>query len=163
MIFDPATLIEQTGDEEDLHPVASALSDFFGEILGVDYDTLMMNHEQGVGFGVIAQALWMTNSLGGDTATFQAILYAKESGDYSAITLPDGAIPTNWGQFRQAVFADKDKAKNNLGYVQSGRAADEMANDDSINPEKDDERGNENSHEKSSKAKGKAEEKNKNK
>jgi hypothetical protein len=141
--FEPTEILEEiTGEEtvdESLHPVASALSDFFSALLGVDYDTIMTYHEDGTGFGVIAQALWMTKSLEGDTAMFQAILDAKKSGDYSAVMLPDGSSPSNWGQFRQAVLKDKEEAKNNLGSIKSGHADDETMTDtetESTHPEK---------------------------
>lgn len=122
-IIDETT--DDDGEDGSQHPVASALSDFFSTLLGVDYDTVMTYHEDGIGFGVIAQALWMTKSLEGDTAMLQDILDAKKSGDYSAIVLPDGSTPANWGQFRQAVLKDKEKAKNNLGVIKSGKAEDE--------------------------------------
>jgi hypothetical protein len=128
--FDPTTVLNDTTEEEDLHPVGSALSGFFSDLLGVDYDTIMTNHEDGTGFGVIAQALWMTRALDGDTTTFQALLDAKKSGDYSAITLKDGSTPTNWGQFRKAVFDDKENAKNNLGSVMSGHAENNSTEED---------------------------------
>ncbi len=124
--IDPTMVIpdasQETTTEEAQHPVGSALSDFFSELLGVDYQTIMDYHDDGVGFGVIAQALWMTNALGGDSETFTAILEAKQSKDYSAITLPDGSTPKNWGQFRKAVMSDRDKSKENLGAIMSGRA-----------------------------------------
>jgi hypothetical protein len=103
--IDPTTVIaDEGGDEETQHPVGSALSDFFSDLLGVDYNTIMGYHEDGVGFGVIAQALWMTNRLEGDTETFQMILDAKQSKDYSAVTFPEGSTPQNWGQFKKAVM-----------------------------------------------------------
>jgi hypothetical protein len=125
-------IIEETDDgaeDSPQHPVAEALSDFFSTLLGVNYGILMTYHEDGVGFGVIAQALWMTKSLEGDTELFQVILDAKKSGDYSLVTLPDGSTPTNWGQFRKAVYGDKEKAKDNLGYIKSGKAEDDLATD----------------------------------
>ncbi|MDK1117282.1 MAG: hypothetical protein QGM50_00690 [Anaerolineae bacterium] len=118
--IDPTTVI--TSDDEKEHPVGSAISDFFSALLGVDYDSIMAFHEDGIGFGVIAQALWMTNALEGGTELFGAILDAKQSGDYSAVTLTDGSTPTNWGQFRQAVMSDREKSKENLGAIKSGRA-----------------------------------------
>ena len=124
--IDPAMVIpdvpDETTTEEAQHPVGSALSDFFSELLGVDYQTIMDYHDDGIGFGVIAQALWMTNALEGDADTFAAILEAKQNKDYSAITLPDGSTPQNWGQFRKAVMSDRDKSKENLGAIMSGRA-----------------------------------------
>jgi hypothetical protein len=123
--IDPAMVIPDMPDEttgEAQHPVGSALSNFFSDLLSVDYQTIMEYHDNGVGFGVIAQALWMTNALEGDSETFAAILEAKQNKDYSAITLPDGSTPQNWGQFRKAVMSDRDKSKENLGSVMSGRA-----------------------------------------
>ena len=108
--------------EEPQHPVGSAISDFFSELLGVDYETVMEYHDEGAGFGVIAQALWMTNALDGDSQTFAAIMEAKQTKDYRGITLPDGSTPQNWGQFRKAVMSDREKSKENLGAIMSGRA-----------------------------------------
>jgi hypothetical protein len=121
--IDPTIVIPDEGElEEEEHPIGSAISDFFSDLLSVDYEMVMSYHDDGVGFGVIAQALWMTNALEGDTDIFAAILDAKQNKDYSGITLPDGSTPQNWGQFRQAVMKDKDKAKQNLGAIMSGRA-----------------------------------------
>jgi hypothetical protein len=118
--IDPASLPTGGGTptDEPQHPVGSKLSDFFNTLLGVDYDTIMTAHDDGFGFGVIAQTLWMTNQLEGDSATFQAILDAKQSGDYSALLDCDNDCPTNWGQFKQeAMHGDK----GNLGCVMSGK------------------------------------------
>jgi len=112
--IDTADMITET--EEAQHPVASALSDFFSSLLGVDFDTLMAYHDDGVGFGVIAQALWLTNSVDGDTDTFTALLDAKMSGDYSSITLADGSTPRNWGDVVKSL-----KKGDNLGRVMSGK------------------------------------------
>jgi hypothetical protein len=132
-------ITEEETEDETLHPVGSALSDFFSALLGVDYDTVMAYHEDGIGFGVIAQALWMTKSLEGDTAMLQVILDAKKSGDFSAVVLPDGSSPSNWGQFRQAVLKDNEEAKDNLGAIKSGKAVDESTTGtdmESVKPEK---------------------------
>jgi hypothetical protein len=102
-----------TEGEEANHPVADALSQFFCDTLGTDYDTIIGFHDDGYGFGVIAQALWAANELGVDPAD---VLAAKTSGDYSAFTLPDGSTPTNWGQFRKAL------SKHTLGEIMSGKA-----------------------------------------
>jgi hypothetical protein len=121
--IDPTTVPpDSTTTEEEQHPVGSRLSDFFGELLGVDYDSIMAAHENGTGFGVIAQALWMTNELNGDANTFQMIVEAKKTGDYSGIILPDGSTSTatNWGQFKKDVTDKGDK--DNLGSVMSGEA-----------------------------------------
>jgi len=106
---------EQETPEPKVHPVGSALSNFFSELLGVNYDTIMAYHDQGVGFGVIAQALWLTSNVGGDTSTFEALIVAKQNNDYSAITLADGSTPRNWGDVVRSL-----KKGNNLGHVMSG-------------------------------------------
>jgi hypothetical protein len=117
--IDPTTILTDTITVQQ-HPVGSALAEFFGELVGVDYETIMEYHEEGVGFGVIAQALWMTKKLEGDSTVFAAIVDAKKSGDYSSITLSDGTTPKNWGQFRKALLSGDKLA--NLGAIMSGRA-----------------------------------------
>jgi hypothetical protein len=115
--IDPATLIpaEEPG-EEDIHPIAAILARFFNVEPGV----VQGYHDDGYGFGVIAQAMWMAKSLGeGDMADAGLVLQAKKTGDYSAFTLPDGTTPTNWGQFKKAVMG---KDKKNLGIIVSGHA-----------------------------------------
>jgi hypothetical protein len=110
------------------HPVASALAEFFAGAAGLDYETIMEYHEKGNGFGLIAQACWMSIALTGDDASlFDEILDAKKEHDFSAITLPDDIeeTPTNWGQFRKIVLRS-EKAKNNLGAIMSGRAKQEQ-------------------------------------
>jgi hypothetical protein len=118
--IDPTEVLLDNQEKE--HPVGSAISEFFSDIIGVDYETVIDYHNNGIGFGVIAQALWLTNALEGDTEMFGDIIEAKRSGDYSAIILPDGSTPQNWGQFRQGIMSDRDKAKENLGAIMSGRA-----------------------------------------
>ena len=120
--IDPALELptEPLPEGQTQHPVGSALADFFSALLGVDYNQIMEVHDEGVGFGVIAQALWMTKKLEGDGALFTAIIEAKQSGDYSAITMPDGSTPTNRGQFRKALLQGDRKA--NLGQIMSGHA-----------------------------------------
>lgn len=120
-------------EEETKHPVGYALSLFFGDI--VDYDTIMQTHEDGTGFGVIAQALWMTVKMEGDSDFFMEVLTARETGDYSAFTLKDGSIPQNWGQFKKAVL-DGDK-KNNLGSVMSDKDDDGDKTNNGNGPDKD--------------------------
>jgi hypothetical protein len=118
--IDPAVVIpDETEVEEEVpaHPVGFAVSEFFGSLVGVDYDTIMASHEDGFGFGVIVQALWLANQIEGDAATFEALLEAKQSGDYSAITLADGSTPDNWGDVVKSL-----KKGSNLGSVMSGRA-----------------------------------------
>jgi len=140
--IDPASVIPDETTDEILHPVGSALSNFFTDLLGVDYDMIMEYHDDGVGFGVIAQALWMTNALNqaGDTelspeelaTLFGNILDAKKNKDFDSlgITLPDGSTPTNWGQFRKAVMSDREKSKENLGAIMSGRADNGQVDDE---------------------------------
>jgi len=111
--IDPATVLPNT--EEKRHPVGDALTTFFSDIAGLDYNTIMTVHEEGAGFGVIAQALWLTTKLGGNSTTFQGILEAKKSNDYSTFTLADGTVPKNWGELRKAIL-DGDK-KNGLGLI----------------------------------------------
>lgn len=119
--IDPALIVpDPLPDDQAQHPVAAILADFFADLPGVTYDAIMQAHEDGVGFGVIAQALWMTQKLEGDLAGFEAIIEAKQTGDYSAVTLPDGSTPTNWGQFRKALLQGDKKA--NLGQIMSGHA-----------------------------------------
>jgi hypothetical protein len=144
--IDPSIVIPNEPEEPPVegkqHPVGSALSDFFSDLLGVDYETIMEFHEEGVGFGVIAQALWMTNALDGDSETFAAILEARQNHDYSGIELPDGSAPQNWGQFRKALLKDPQKAKQNLGAIMSGHVEDDPASPPATNangnqPDKD--------------------------
>jgi hypothetical protein len=120
-------IIPDEGEEEtdNEHPVGSALSNFFGELLGVEYETVMEQHESGFGFGVIAQALWLTNQIDGDTETFVALLEAKESGDYSNIVLADGSTPNNWGDVVRSL-----KQGENLGSVMSGHATNNESSED---------------------------------
>jgi hypothetical protein len=104
----------QPTEEVPVHPISELLADFFG----MDAVVVDEYHEDGYGFGVIAQALWMSKNLSGDATTAGLILEAKKTGDYSAFTLPDGSTPTNWGQFKK----DVSEKKNNLGSVVSGKA-----------------------------------------
>ncbi|HEX6035974.1 MAG TPA: hypothetical protein VFY83_16165 [Anaerolineales bacterium] len=113
--IDSATVIP--AEEESQHPVGSALATFFSDIEGIDYETIMAAHEQGVGFGVIAQTLWLTTKLEGDAEVFEMLIHAKQTGDFSAFTLEDGTTPENWGQLKKAILS-KDK-KNNLGVIKS--------------------------------------------
>jgi hypothetical protein len=129
--IDPGDVIED--GEEALHPVASALTEFFDEILELEEGAIMGYHEAGMGFGVIAQACWMSYALEGDARLLDAILNAKKNHDFNIsdpdegtpiVTLPDGKVPTNWGQFKKAVLRSEKVQKNlaNLGAIMSGRA-----------------------------------------
>ena len=106
--------------QEAQHPVGTALATFFSDIL--DYDAIMSAHDEGVGFGVIAQALWLTRKLDGDINVFLEILKAKETGDFNAFAIvnEDGTttIPKNWGQFRKAILNNKHV---NLGSIMSDK------------------------------------------
>ena len=121
--INPNDVIED--GEEGQHPVALALAEFFADTLGLDYDMVMGYHEDGMGFGVIAQACWMSFALEGDATLFGDILAAKKSHDFSSIELPDGSTASNWGQFKKAVMGS-DKAQKNLGAIMSGRAKQEQ-------------------------------------
>ena len=116
--IDPTTVIADAEQpEEPVHPIVKILATFFGE------DPAVINgyHEDGFGFGVIAQALWIAQGL--ETAnpdiTAGLILQAKRDKDFSAFILPDGSTPTNWGQFKNAALG---KDKKNLGIIVSGHA-----------------------------------------
>jgi hypothetical protein len=115
--IDPATILPSEDDAQ--HPIGSAIATFFSDVPGVEYRTIMEAYENGTGFGVIAQALWLTRKLGGDADAFMLIIEAKKTGDFSSINLSDGTTPLNWGQFKKAVLAE-DK-KGNLGMVISGK------------------------------------------
>jgi hypothetical protein len=125
----PASLevpVDSILTDEIHHPVANALATYFWEIPGVEYDLIVSAHDSGYGFGVIAQALWLTQKMGGDADTLTAILEAKKTGNYSAFAQEDGTVFTDWGQFKKAIL-EKDK-KNNLGVVVSGKTADNSGN-----------------------------------
>lgn len=95
-------------EQQNQHPVGSALATFFSGVEGIDYEAVMSAHEQGVGFGIIAQMLWLTTKMDGDAEIFTELITAKQTGDYSAFVLEDGSIPQNWGQLRKAIL-DGDK------------------------------------------------------
>lgn len=122
--IDPTTVLpdEGAGEEAPVHPIAALLAAFFGE----EGSVVDEFHDEGFGFGVIAQALWMSQQLNGDASATGLILEAKESGDYSEFILPDGSTPSNWGQFKKAVL----EKKNNLGVIVSGQA-DPLTEEDS--------------------------------
>jgi len=124
--IDPTSVIPD--QEEQVHPIAAILASFFGMEPGAVNDL----HEEGFGFGVIAQALWMSQNLTGtedtmgDASLATDILTAKQNKNYDAFfeahpeyldQFEDGA-PTNWGQFKKGLL---DK-KNNLGVIVSGHA-----------------------------------------
>jgi hypothetical protein len=99
------------------NPVGAVIASFFG----LDYSDVEDLHQDGTGYGVIAQACWMSYELNGDASACADIVAAKKSGDYSAFVLPDGSTPTNWGQFKKAL-SDNKNAFQTLGAVVSGHA-----------------------------------------
>jgi hypothetical protein len=111
--IEPSIVIPSQAETQ--HPIGSALATFFAEIEGIDYETIMSAHDQGVGFGVIAQMLWLTTKLEGDAEIFGELVHAKQTGDFSAFILADGSTPQTWGQLTKAIL-DKNE-KNNLGVV----------------------------------------------
>lgn len=111
--IDPSIVLPEEAEHQ--HPIGSALATFFSEIDGIDYETIMTAHEQGVGFGLIAQMLWLTTKLEGASEIFEELVHAKQTGDFSAFLLEDGSTPENWGQLRKAIL-DKGK-KNSVGVV----------------------------------------------
>lgn len=103
----------------DNHPIAKIMANYFCEELGTTPDILQTLHEDGFGFGEIAQACFMAVQLDGTGSLCEEILYAKKSGDYSNLTLPDGVTVTNWGQLRKTVLDDKS---SNPGSIVSENA-----------------------------------------
>lgn len=116
VVINPSYII----DSASYGKVLSKLGAFFSASLGVDFATLQAYKDAGYGYGVITQACWMATQVGGDASTLEQILAAKLSHDYSAIVLPGGTTPTNWGQFRKAVLTD---GKQNLGQIISGKVS----------------------------------------
>lgn len=111
--------------EEDVHPIAWILAEFFDE----DASVVNEYHEDGFGFGVIAQAMWMSRNITGtedqtgDASLAWDILQAKQEKDFQTffdeheeyfVDL-EGDVPTNWGQFRKSLL----EKKNNLGVIVS--------------------------------------------
>ncbi len=121
VVIDPATVIPD--EEEDFHPIAEILGDFFD----VDPSIVEGYHEDGFGFGVIAQAMWMSQSVSenGDASSAGCILDAKRGdvGYDDCFDFGDEPVPTNWGQFKKALKENKDK--HNLGVIVSGHADDD--------------------------------------
>lgn len=111
----PEMVLPDQGENQ--HPVGNVLATFFSNIAGLDYDTIMRTHNNGTGFGVIAQALWLTTKLEGNAEVFQALLRARETGDYKEFVLEDDTIPRDWAELRKAIL-DGKRVKN-LGSVMS--------------------------------------------
>lgn len=138
---DPVELVVDPNDvvpagevtEEEVHPIAWILAEFFDE----DASVVNKYHEDGFGFGVIAQAMWMSRNITGtedetgDASLAWDILQAKQEKDFQTFfdeheeyfVELEGDVPTNWGQFRKTL---KEK-KNNLGVIVSGQEAQDDA------------------------------------
>jgi len=138
---DPNDVIsDEEPTEPDVHLISELLANFFfdgdSEMASLidSFHTGDNEEEQVFGFGVIAQALWMSQSFTeegtADATLAEQILAAKKSGEYDNITLsdgtvfewPDGNVPANWGQFKKALRENKEK--HNLGVIVSGQADD---------------------------------------
>lgn len=151
------------GQEEDRHPVGNALATFFSNIGDLDYDIIMLAHNDGNGFGVIAQALWLTTKLEGNTEVFQALLLAKETGDFKDFALDDGTTPKNLAELRKALFDGKKVA--NLGSVisnqEGGNGNDANQNQDQGNKDKNKDKEKEKNKDNKGNENGKSDEKDK--
>ena len=148
---DPATVL--TEEEESNHIISTLLGMFFGE----DASVIDGYHDDGYGFGVIAQAMWMSKNFSDDASLTGDILTAKKDKDFEAFFeahpeyLAEGEeIPTNWGQFKKA-FSNK---KNNLGSVVSGQA-DDSTTDEQSSPENGHGKGKDKDKDKSNNGNGK--------
>ena len=125
VVVDPTTIIPEETSDESVHPIAWLLGQFFNEEPAV----IDGYHEDGFGFGVIAQALWISQNLTGtesevgNVALAEEILQAKQEKDFEAFFeahpeyLGDGPAPSNWGQFKKLL----QEKKNNLGVIVSGQ------------------------------------------
>ena len=127
--IDPTLVIPDDEPTEPVHPISALLAGFFfpddPTMAGItdSFHNGDNEAEQVFGFGVIAQALWMSQSPDGnaDVELTGLILEAKQSGEYSALSdyfdFGD-SVPTNWGQFKKEL----SEKKNNLGSIVSGHA-----------------------------------------
>lgn len=113
LTFTPATPTV-TPTPTSANPVSSLIAAFFG----LDPALVDSFHQDGSGYGVIAQACWMSFQLKGDTSMCSTILQAKQNGDLSSIQLPNGETASNWGQFKKAL----SEQGQNLGSIVSGHA-----------------------------------------
>lgn len=137
--IDPTLVIP---DEEPFNLVAGLLADFFN----TSNAEINQLHEEGFGFGLIAQALWMTTDEAGngDAALAADILVAKQDKDFETffenhpeyLEQVGDDVPSNWGQFKKAL---REKHEN-LGSIVSGQA------DDSLDATTTTQRGNGNGH-----------------
>jgi len=115
----PLSVTIPTGDiiaDEPVHPISAILAAFFfpddEENMASVIDSYHNgDNEEGVfGFGVIAQALWMSKNDG--EISFEDILQAKKDGS-GTFTLSNGDVITytSWGQLRKALL----EKHNSLG------------------------------------------------
>ncbi len=121
--IDPTTVLP--GEEQPTEPV-NPISAFIAAFFKVDPATVQEYHDDGYGFGVIAQAFWMSKGITEDDTTdptvlAKCILDAKKNGTYGeCFSFGDDPVPTNWGQFKKAILDNKEK--HNLGVIVSGHA-----------------------------------------
>lgn len=111
----PEMVLPSKGEER--HPVGNALATYFSNIPGLDYNTIMLAHNDGVRFRVIARALWLTTKLKGNVNVFQALLLARETGDFKEFTFEDGTVPKSWAELRKGI--DDGKKVEDLDSVMS--------------------------------------------
>ena len=114
LLADPCAMPEDASQ-----PISKILAGYFCGDLGTSYKDIQTLHEDGFGFGEIAQACFMALKLDGTGKLCADILAAKKSGDYSKLTLPDDVTVSNWGQLRKAVLGHGNKDSSNLGSVVS--------------------------------------------
>jgi hypothetical protein len=120
--INPTDVITPPVDDTAQNPVAAALADFFG----LQYQFIQDYHDEGVGYGVIAQACWLSFAAGGDASQCGEIIDAKQNGEDFTVTTAEGTIITasSWGQFKKAIL-DKHDPLQTLGAIMSGRAKSE--------------------------------------
>ena len=136
ILADPCVMPENSSQ-----PISKLLANYFCGDLGLSYDDFQSLHEGGFGFGEIAQACFMALKLEGTGQLCSDILYAKTTGDYSKLTLPDGGTVSNWGQLRKAIIG-KDKKDSSLGSVVSDTAKSNSNKDKNKDTGKDKNKGN---------------------
>ncbi len=112
-------------EPEEVNPISAILANAFG----VEPSTIQGYHEDGFGFGVIAQALYMSQAISnnGDASLAGIILQAKRDHNFSTLSqyFDPNSTPTNWGQFKKALL----EKKQNLGSAVSGHGNDENSPD----------------------------------
>jgi hypothetical protein len=123
-VVDAVLVEEEVVDEDPFNPVAGMLADFFN----VSNTEINDMHEDGFGFGVIAQALWISRDVDGNTDTELAtdILTLKQEKNFDEFFKKypalldefDGDVPSNWGQFKKVLKENKQ----NLGQIVSNHA-----------------------------------------